>query len=199
MDGVFRLAIGALCGALLIVSLSPVLLETPLHWMAGAGVLVFGTSLVLAFTADDVRCATGRCLVMLGSALMLLPILGVLLLAVPVNQPSSAKTDLNPAMMTSKPVQTVAALIAFGAGTSIATLGMLLLSNYGRNRHDFADGMTKAEYLPYASGRSGHRHETMGSRASSPPRLAMAPHREDSQMPLPSQAPARSTPERTSA
>lgn len=195
MDGLFRLAVGALFGALLIIAISPVLLTAPSHWMAGTGVLVFGSSLVLGYTAEDIRRSTGRCLLMFGSVLMFLPILSVLIVAFLGGHPSSSNQALAAGGAGGFSARSMAALIAFSAGAALAALGMVILSDRRKRRRDLVDEVMEATYLPYHSGRGGRRPGTLStsyrSSAIAPDDLAIPSLPLEASIPAPRQSAVR--------
>ena len=129
-----KLIIGVVAGAFAVGALFPILMVVPSFVGLGVLIFAFGTAIILSGTADQPRQAAGRCLVMLGAALVLMPILSITLGVLPTGSGAdvSAKSDKLAGTPDTVIWQMFATFVAFGAGSIVSIAGLIVVLD-GRN------------------------------------------------------------------
>lgn len=124
-----RLIVGVVTGAFAVGALFPILMMVPHFVGLGIVIFVFGNAVIWSVTSEELRQAAGRSLVMLGSTLLLMPILSITLGALPIASIADLSIKSNKYAYVFEPViwQMFATFVAFGAGSIVSVAGLVVM------------------------------------------------------------------------
>lgn len=124
-----KFIVGMVTGAFAVGALFPILMMVPHFVGLGIVIFAFGSAVIFSLTAGELRQAAGRSLVMLGSTLLLMPILSITLGVLPIASVADLSVKSNKYAYAFEPViwQMFATFVAFGAGSIVSVAGLVVM------------------------------------------------------------------------